>query len=95
LRHQLNLKNQSWKQACCTLISPFLHEQAGCTLISPFLYEQAGCTLISPFLHEQAGCTLISPFPGRVLEWVKADNPKGPQKFDPKDDPGVVACRKM
>ncbi|GAX73513.1 hypothetical protein CEUSTIGMA_g965.t1 [Chlamydomonas eustigma] len=43
----------------------------------------------------QAGCTLISPFPGRVLEWVKADNPKGPQKFDPMDDPGVVACRKM
>ena len=43
----------------------------------------------------QAGCTLISPFPGRVLEWTKADNPKGPQRFDPKDDPGVVACRQM
>ena len=43
----------------------------------------------------QAGCTLISPFPGRVLEWTKADNPKGPQRFEPKDDPGVVACRQM
>lgn len=43
----------------------------------------------------QAGCTLISPFPGRVLEWTKADNPKGPQTFAPAEDPGVVATRRM
>lgn len=43
----------------------------------------------------QAKCTLISPFPGRVLEWVKADTPSGPQSFDPSDDPGVIACRRM
>lgn len=43
----------------------------------------------------QAAATLISPFPGRVLEWAKADNPKGPQAFAPADDPGVVACRRM
>ena len=42
----------------------------------------------------QAGSTLISPFPGRVLEWTKADNPKGPQRFEPNEDPGVVACRR-
>lgn len=35
----------------------------------------------------QANCTLISPFPGRVLEWVKTDNPKGPQSFPPSEDP--------
>jgi transaldolase len=43
----------------------------------------------------QAGCTLISPFPGRVLEWVKADQPKGPQSFAPAEDPGVIATRRM
>mmetsp|Transcript_24560 Transcript_24560/g.53668 ORF Transcript_24560/g.53668 Transcript_24560/m.53668 type:complete len:401 (+) Transcript_24560:145-1347(+) len=43
----------------------------------------------------QAKATLISPFPGRVLEWVKADNPKGPQSFTPAEDPGVVATRAM
>lgn len=43
----------------------------------------------------QAGCTLISPFPGRVLEWTKAENPKGPQSFQPAEDPGVVATRRM
>ena len=43
----------------------------------------------------QARCTLISPFPGRVLEWVKTDNPKGPQSFAPANDPGVVATTRM
>jgi transaldolase len=43
----------------------------------------------------QAGCTLISPFPGRVLEWIKADQPNGPQSFSPAEDPGVIATRRM
>lgn len=56
--------------------------------------KQSNLTVKSP-ASPVCRCTLISPFPGRVLEWSKADNPKGPQSFKPEEDPGVVACRSM
>jgi len=41
----------------------------------------------------QAGVRLISPFPGRVLDWYK--NNGGAPTYEPSEDPGVVAVRRM
>jgi len=41
----------------------------------------------------QAEARLISPFPGRIKDWHAANG--GASSYDPDDDPGVVAVKRM
>jgi len=43
----------------------------------------------------QANVRLISPFPGRILDWHKLNKGYVAEGSNPRDDPGVVAVKRM